>query len=240
MTIDSPRLDDPSTSDAPSRPPTPTETQPLLDNESLESKTERSPWLTEAGVLVKSSASLIIANLLQFSLNMSSMIIISPRGKIELGAVSVATTTANITGFIVFQGLATSLDTLCAQAWGSGQKRLYRLHVQKMMVLLSVASLPIATLWVFSGTLFSYILPDARTAVLAGLYLKIIILALPGFLIFESGKRILTARGIFLPVTGILCVGACTNVLCGWLLVWVCVLVDNSDGCLGANMIVGA
>lgn len=227
MTIDSSGLEGSSTSNAPSHPRTPTETQPLLGNESLESKTKCSPWLTEASVLVRSSTSLIVANLLQFSLTMSSMLIISPRGKIELGAVSVATTSANITGFIVFQGLATSLDTLCAQAWGSGQKRLYRLHVQRMMVLLSVASLPITALWVFSGTLFSYVLPDMRTAALAGLYLKIIILALPGFLTFESGKRILTARGIFLPVTGTLCVGACTNVFCGWLLVWVCVSVET-------------
>lgn len=198
-----------------------TETSSLLGNEPSMPKSKTSPWLKEVFVLSRASTSLIIANLLQFSLSMSSMIIISPRGKIELGAVSVATTTANITGFIVFQGLATSLDTLCAQAWGSGHRDLYRLHVQRMIVLLGVACIPIATLWIFSGYLFSFLLPDPQTAYLAGLYLKILVFALPGYAISESGKRILTARGIFLPVTGILCVGAATNVLLGWLLVWV-------------------
>lgn len=174
-------------------------------------------------VLWRYSTSLIVANMLQFSLNMSSMLILSSRGKIEFGAASVATTTANITGFMVFQGLSTSLDTLCAQAWGSGNPQLARLHVQRMIMLLSVFGIPIAMLWFYANHLLPLILPDPRTSMLAGLYLRILICAIPGYVTFEAGKRILTAEGIFFPVTGILCAGACTNAFLGWLLVWVSV-----------------
>ncbi|KAF2120270.1 mate-domain-containing protein [Lophiotrema nucula] len=152
---------------------------------------------------------------------MSSMLVISAQGKIELRAVSVAATTANITGFILFQGLSTSLDILCAQGWGSGNPQLGRLRVQRMVVLLSAVSIPIATVWFSAEHLFSYVLPDPRTSMLAGLYLKLLILAIPGFLTFEAGKRILTAQGRFFPVTGILCAGTCTNAFLGWLLVWI-------------------
>ncbi|KAK4946066.1 hypothetical protein LTR10_014868 [Elasticomyces elasticus] len=185
------------------------------------SSEKETTWKTETKVLGTYSISLIIANMLQFSLNMSSMLIISPRGKVEFGAVSVATTTANITGFMVFQGLCTSLDTLCGQAWGSGNLELKQLHVQRMIVLLGAVGTPIAILWFSANHLFSLILPDPQTSVLAGLYLRIIICAIPGFVVFEAGKRILTAEGIFFPVTGILGAGACTNAFLGWLLVWV-------------------
>ena len=149
------------------------------------------------------------------------MLVISSRGKVELGAVSVAITTANITGFFVIQGLSTSLDTLCAQAYGSGKPGLARLQVQRMILLLGAISIPIAVLWFFADQIFSVILPDPRTSSLGGLYLKVLVFALPGFVTFEAGKRILTAEGRFLPVTGILCAGACMNGLLAWLLVWV-------------------
>jgi len=178
-------------------------------------------WKTEMTVLGRYSISLIVANLLQLSLNMSSMLIISPRGMVEFGAVSVAITTANITGFMIFQGLCTSLDTLCAQAWGSGNLELKQLHIQRMIVLLGAVGFLVAILWFYVNHLFALILPDPTTSMLAGLYLRILICAIPGYVVFEAGKRVLTAEGTFFPVTGILCAGACTNAFLGWFLVWV-------------------
>jgi MATE family multidrug resistance protein len=170
------------------------ESTSLLGNSTT---TEKSTWKLEMKVLGRYSAPLIIANILQLSLNMSSLVVISSRGKFELGAVSVAATTANITGFIVFQGLSTSPDTLCAQAYGSGNQQLARLHVQRMILLLGAVGIPIAMLWFYANDLFLCILPDPRTSILAGLYLKILIFAIPGFVVFEAGKRILTAEGDF-------------------------------------------
>ncbi|KAJ9634984.1 hypothetical protein H2204_005939 [Knufia peltigerae] len=203
------------------RPITSSDTESTYLLEHSDSTEKQATWSSELKVLSGGSCSLIVANILQLSLNISSMLVISARGKIEFGAVSVATTTANITGFIVFQGLATSLDTLCAQAWGSGKPHLARLHVQRMISLLAVAGIPIAVLWWNSGRLLPLLLPEPQTAMFAGLYLKVLTAGIPGFVVFEAAKRILTAEGTFLPVTGILCAGACTNGLFGWILVWV-------------------
>ena len=197
----------------------PTESSPLLE---FSHKRERRVELrSELSKLGKDAILLVAANLLQFALNTSTILVISPLGKTELGAASVATTTANITGFIVFQGLSTSLDTLCAQAWGSGNPQLVKLHVQRMIVLLSLAGVVIAIFWCVVGHSFHVIIPDEQTASYAALYLKLLLLALPGYIIFEAGKRMLTARGIFLPVTVAMCVGVVMNVFFGWLFVWV-------------------
>ncbi|CRK38385.1 hypothetical protein BN1708_016626, partial [Verticillium longisporum] len=59
-----------------------------------------------------------------YSINVVSIFTVGRIGRLELGAVSLATMTATITCYAPFQGLATSLDTLCAQAYGSGHRHL--------------------------------------------------------------------------------------------------------------------
>lgn len=81
-------------------------------------------WQREAVVLARYSRSLILTFMLQYSLTVASIFTVGHIGKVELGAVSLASMTANITGYAVYQGLATSLDTLCAQAYGSGMNNL--------------------------------------------------------------------------------------------------------------------
>lgn len=93
----------------------------------------RTTWQRESKVLTRYSAPLILTFLLQYSLTAASIFTVGHLGKIELGAVSLASMTANITGYAIYQGLATSLDTLCAQAYGSGQKKLVGLQTQRMV-----------------------------------------------------------------------------------------------------------
>lgn len=176
---------------------------------------------SEMKVVAQYSAPLVLSNLLQFSLSFTSMIVVGGKGKRDLGAVSVASMTANITGFVVIQGLCTSLDTLCPQAWGAGNKHLVGIHVARMVLALCCASIPIACLWFFSAKVLLHMLPDPEMATLASQYLRILILGLPGFAAFEAGKRILTSQGKFLPVTCILFIGAFINGLASWLFVWV-------------------
>ena len=93
-------------------------------------------WKREAKVLVQYSAPLMLTFILQNSLTLTSVFTVGHIGKIELGAVSLGGMTANITGYAVYHGLATSLDTLCAQAYGSGRKKLVGLQLQRMVFFL--------------------------------------------------------------------------------------------------------
>lgn len=85
-------------------------------------------WQREAKTLGQYSSPLVITFVLQYSLTVASIFTIGHIGKVELGAVSLASMTANITGYAIYQGLATSLDTLCAQAYGSGNRKLVGLQ----------------------------------------------------------------------------------------------------------------
>lgn len=127
--------------------------------------------------------------------------------------------TLTITYIAPLQGLATSLDTLCAQAFGNGRFNLVGIHCQRLTVALFLLSVPIAILWIVSERIFGLV-ADAECAHLAALYLKIMIFSMPGTIVFETGKRLLQAQGIFHAATAMVVVAAPISVFLNWLLVW--------------------
>lgn len=177
-------------------------------------------WRREAKVLVQYSAPLMLTFILQNSLTLTSVFTVGHIGKIELGAVSLGSMTANITGYAVYHGLSTSLDTLCAQAYGSGRKKLVGLQLQRMVFFLWTITIPIAAVWLAGGRILGAIVPEKETAELAGLYLKVLVFGAPGYALFESSKRYVQAQGLFRPTMYVLLVCAPLNVFLHWLLVW--------------------
>lgn len=180
----------------------------------------KTTWQRETKVLVRYSSPLVVTFLLQYSLTVASIFTIGHIGKVELGAVSLASMTANISGYAIYQGLATSLDTLCAQAYGSGRKQLVGLQLQRMVWFLWAITIPVGIFWLFAEHLLALIVPEKRSAELAGLYLKILLAGAPGYAAFESGKRFVQAQGLFSATTYVLLVGAPLNAFMNWLFVW--------------------
>ncbi|KAF3768046.1 MATE efflux family protein [Cryphonectria parasitica EP155] len=180
----------------------------------------KTTWQREAKTIAVYSRSLIVTFMLQYSINVASIFAVGHIGKIELGAISLATMTANITCSAPFQGLATSLDTLCAQAYGSGHKHLVGLQIQRMVCFLLLLFLPLVAVWLNATEILALMIPERRTAELAGEYLRIYLLGVPAFIVFEGGKRFVQAQGLFQATTYVLLIAAPFNVFLNWFFVW--------------------
>lgn len=189
-------------------------------NEAVAAGKINTTWQREAKVLTKSSAPMVLTFLLQYSLPVASIFTVGHIGKTELGAVSLASMTASITGYAVYQGLATSLDTLCSQAYGSGRPHLVGLQLQRMLCFLMLITIPISVIWAFGEQILCHLGPEKETARLAGLYLKVLIAGAPGYAAFESGKRYVQAQGIFSATMYILLICAPLNAFLNWFMVW--------------------
>lgn len=178
-------------------------------------------WQRESKVLLRYASPLVLSCVLQYSLTAASIFSVGHLGKVELGAVSLGSMTANITGYAIYQGLATSLDTLCSQAYGSGRKKLVGLQVQRMTYFLWCITIPIGIVWLNAGSILIRIVPNPDVALLASRYLRIILIGAPGYACFESGKRYLQAQGLFSAPLYVLLICAPLNALMNWLFVWV-------------------
>ncbi|KAF3350343.1 Putative O-acetyltransferase CAS1 [Verticillium dahliae VDG2] len=184
------------------------------------SGTLRTTWQREAKTIISYALPLIGTFMLQYSINVVSIFTVGRIGRLELGAVSLATMTATITCYAPFQGLATSLDTLCAQAYGSGHRHLVGLQLQRMIFFLLLAFVPVAVLWYHSDAVLALMIPEPESARLVGRYLRVLIFGGPAFVCFEGGKRFVQAQGLFQATTWVLVVVAPFNVFINWFLVW--------------------
>lgn len=175
----------------------------------------------EVKILGKYSVPLIITFLLQYSLNVASVFSVGRIGKTELAAVSLAGMTANITGYCLFQGTSTSLDTLCAQAFGRKDYRLVGLHFLRCTIFLLLLYIPVAIIWIFlSEPILSLLVEDKELIGLASQYLSVLSIGLPGFILFENGKHYLQSQNIFHASTYVILFAAPFNAFLNYFLVW--------------------
>ena len=175
----------------------------------------------EAKLLAKYSVPLLITYLLQYSFSLVTIFVVGHIGTDELGAVSMATITANITGLAVYEGLATSLDTLCAQAYGSGRKEMVGLHLQRMMLFMLLVTVPIGMVWLTSGRILATLVPEKELAHISGRYLSILLAGAPAYAMFEAGKRFTQAQGLFNASLFVLLIASPVNILLNYLFVFV-------------------
>lgn len=173
----------------------------------------------EVKKLVRYSIPLMMTFFLEQVFSLICVIFVGHLGKEELAAVSMASMTSTIV-FAVFEGIATSLDTLCPQAYGSGQFEHVGIHTQRCSLFSMVVFIPAAVFWWFSGSLLAMILDDELVINLTQNYLRILIIGGPPYILFENGKRFLQSQGIFDACTYILIVTAPLNIFLNWFLVY--------------------
>ena len=132
----------------------------------------------------------------------------------------VGSLTTNMIGNTLVQGMANALDTLAGQAYGSGQYHRVGLHTQRMIAFIHICVCPLMIVWWNAEAFLYLVIPEEEVASLAALYLRIMILRAPAFIMFECGKRFTQAQKLFYPSTYVLLIVAPVNVLLHWLFVW--------------------
>ncbi|KAG7855076.1 hypothetical protein KL919_004843 [Ogataea angusta] len=175
----------------------------------------------ELGLLAVSAIPLVITFLLQFSLTVASVFSVGNLGSQELAAVSLSNLLCNVSAYAIIQGIASSLSTLCPQAYGRKDYRAVGMHSLRCLVLLLLLYVPMyAFLHWGSRPLLLKIIQDERLSDLASSYLKRLLYGVPGYIVFEVLKQYLQAQGIFHASTLVLVLCAPLNIVLNYQLVW--------------------
>ncbi|KAG7898392.1 hypothetical protein KL907_005292 [Ogataea polymorpha] len=180
---------------------------------------ERATVASESRKLAQYSFPLILTFVLEQIFSLVSVIFVGHLGKQELAAVSMASMTSTIV-LAIYEGIATSLDTLCPQAYGAGQYAKVGVHTQRCSLFSLVLYIPAALFWWYSGSVLGKFIDDAEVVKLSQQFLRILILGGPAYILFENGKRFLQAQEIFEAGTLILFITSPINILVNWLLIY--------------------
>ncbi|KAJ9167125.1 hypothetical protein P3X46_021798 [Hevea brasiliensis] len=110
------------------------------------------------------------AHLMAFFRAVVSVMFLGRLGGLELagGALSIGFT--NITGYSVLVGLASGLEPVCSQAYGSKNWDLLSLSLQRMILILLIAIIPISLLWLNLESIMNFMGQDPNITAMAATY----------------------------------------------------------------------
>lgn len=180
------------------------ESESLHDSELLEEITGSEPPTTfaiEFKYILVNSSHVVTTLLLQFSLTFISIYYVKQFGEKKLAAVSLSNTIYYISGPAIFNGFATSLDTLCSQAYGARNYYNVGLYCQRCLFLMIIVLIPIMFFHFNCANIFirRFFLEDSEIIESCDIFLKILAFGSPGLVIFEVVKRFIQCQGIFKP-----------------------------------------
>ncbi|URD92357.1 Multidrug and toxin extrusion protein 1 [Musa troglodytarum] len=197
-----------------------TEDLPL---EPLDQDLHGCPGLAEAAEEMRAIGKIFIptalTGLVLYSRAMVSMLFLGDLGQLELAGGSLSIGFANITGYSVLSGLAMGMEPICGQAFGAKQRKLLGLTLQRTILLLLSASIPIAFLWLNVKRILLWCGQDERISSAAHIFITF---AIPDlfFLSFLHPLRVyLRSQNITSPVTYCSLVSVVLHVPLNYLLV---------------------
>lgn len=131
---------------------------------------------------------------------MVSVLCLGRLGPLDLAGGALAIGITNITGHSVLFGLASGLEPLCAQAFGSRNHDLLTLSVQRAVLLLFLAAVPIALLWLNVGPILVALGQDPTISAHAASYAAFALPDLAAGAVLQPLRVYLRSQGITRPM----------------------------------------
>ncbi|EOY21171.1 hypothetical protein QUC31_007216 [Theobroma cacao] len=163
---------------------------------------------------------LVAVTLLQYSIQMISLMFVGHLGELALSGASMATSFAAVTGFSLLLGMATALDTLCGQSYGAKQYPMLGIHMQRAMFILVIVSIPLAIIWVNTRPILVLLGQDHDISKKAGEYACLMVPSLFAYGLLQCLVKFLQTQNIFFPM--MICSGITTllHILVCWIMVF--------------------
>ncbi|KAL2457542.1 MATE efflux family protein [Forsythia ovata] len=178
----------------------------FMEKQSIE-EGEGGKWNTKWGVFVQElkkvshiAAPMVTVTILQYMLQVVSVMMVGHLGQLALSSVAIATSLTNVTGFSLLFGMACALETLCGQAHGAEQYQRVGTFTYSAVICLLLVCIPISVLWIYTDKLLILIGQDPLISVEAGKFSMWLIPSLFSYAILQSLVRYLQIQSVILPM----------------------------------------
>ncbi|CAG8528697.1 14937_t:CDS:2 [Acaulospora morrowiae] len=174
----------------------------------------------EALFLLNQAAPALLAFLLQYFLQVASVLTLGHLGSIELAALTLGSMYASITCWSICYGTITALDTLCPQGYTSGNPKMVGVYTQRSILIMMLEFIPIGIIWWVAEDVLISLGQEIELSKLAALYLRYSLWGVPPCLIFWCLEKFLQGQGIMKATTQVLLICCPANLILNYVLVW--------------------
>ncbi|XP_024538637.1 protein DETOXIFICATION 16 [Selaginella moellendorffii] len=143
---------------------------------------------------------MICVNLLQFLIQVTSVMLVGHLGELQLASASLATSFCVVTGFSFLMGMASGIETLCGQAFGARQYHLLGIYLQRAVVVLLILCVPIAVVWLNVEHLLKALGQDPVISYNAGIYARWLIPGLVAYSVLQPLVKFLQTQSAVIPM----------------------------------------
>ncbi|WVZ22927.1 hypothetical protein V8G54_001471 [Vigna mungo] len=161
---------------------------------------ERAEFYEELRKQLWLAGPLVSVSILNYSLQIISVMFVGHLGQLPLSAASMATSFASVTGFSLLVGMASALDTLCGQSYGAKQHYMLGIHMQRAMLVLMIVSIHLAFIWANTGSILIALGQDHEISSEAGQYARLMIPSLFAYGLLQCLNRFLQTQNIVFPM----------------------------------------
>ncbi|KAK7380069.1 hypothetical protein VNO78_32446 [Psophocarpus tetragonolobus] len=92
---------------------------------------------------------MVLVCVFQYSLQIISLMFVGHLDELLLAGASLAASFVNVTGFSVLIGMSSALDTFCGQSYGAQQYHMVGIHMQRAIVVIMLATIPMSIIWTY-------------------------------------------------------------------------------------------
>ncbi|KAG7292152.1 hypothetical protein NEMBOFW57_002187 [Staphylotrichum longicolle] len=201
------------------------ETSPLLSSSFRSRRPAARPehieWLVEMWFLIKASVPVILAYMLQNSLQTVSVLV---AGRLSSEALAVAAFSymfAMATAWLIALGGTSALDTLASSSFtASKDKGNLGVLLQRGMFVLTAFYAVVVVIWCFSEPLFRALGQPEPICIHSSRFLQLLAPGGLGYVWFECMKKFLQAQGIYRPGTYALLITSPLNAVLNYLFIY--------------------
>ncbi|KAL3630629.1 Protein DETOXIFICATION 35 [Castilleja foliolosa] len=192
------------------------------DGDYLPAKGVRLRWRVfciESSKLWRIGGPIAFQILCQYALNSVGTIFVGHLGDVELSSFSIALSVVGTFAFGFMLGMGSALETLCGQAFGTGQVHMLGVYMQRSMIILFSTCFLLLPLYVFATPILKFVGQPEEIAKPAGLYTLLSIPQLFSLVVLFPTQKLLQSQSKVNVLAVIAAFALITQTLLCWLFV---------------------
>ncbi|BFG17149.1 hypothetical protein CerSpe_034230 [Prunus speciosa] len=136
----------------------------------------------------------------QYLLQVISMMMVGHLGELALSSTAIAISLSGVTGFSLFLGMASALETLCGQAYGAKQYQKLGLQTYTAIFSLNLVCLPLSLIWIYMEKILIFMGQDPVISHEAGKFTTWLLPALFAYATLQPLIRYFQTQSLIIPM----------------------------------------